>query len=427
MLEDWQNKENREKIRCLAIDIQEHANLLLDVPLPIDQREHLLHIHHAAQTLLALTNYTSKDALSKPTTSPTLAGSKSIIPAKTPPCTAEESGYNENENTTGEIGRISDIVLQKFVDTNTEPSRSLNILLVEDNPFTQKLMTRLLKLRNHTVTVANHGEEALALLTSSHTQATASTKQVVAAFDLILMDVRMPIMNGLETTTAIRQWENQIYQQERQNGQAQDGLAQNGLAQENRHLPIIAVTALISEADRGHALQAGMDAFHGKPIQANQLFAEIDRLVPTTAAPPPSEAQDRRTNNNLTIKVKIKESNIKTKLDISSLLKTMENDRELLKEVIDLYRMDAPEQIRCIRDGIEKNAATLVQDAAHALKGASGAFGKTPAYDLAFKLEQIGRSQDLSQAADVLEQLQHAVDSLENALHEELTKHGAQQ
>ena len=118
-----------------------------------------------------------------------------------------------------------------------------------------------------------------------------------------------------------------------------------------------------------------------------------------------------------------KERDIETQWDMGPLLKTVENDWGLLKEIIDLYCADAPRQLQRIRDGIAQQDPLLVQDAAHALKGSSTAFGKTPAYVLAFELEQAGRAKDLSQAETCLTQLQQAVFSLEKALHAALLQH----
>lgn len=425
MREDWlnrRNEENRGKVWHLAMDIKEHANLLLDVPLPIHQQEHLLHIRHAAQTLLAIaSDGPTTDAPCHPLTHPPHPSTQSVPTSKTPLCREEKNEYNKKEDQQGNINGMDH---RAWANTHVPPSRSLHILLVEDNPFTQKLMTRLLTLRNHTVTVANHGEEALAWLTTAHaqktdiTEATPKKKQAVVC-DLILMDVRMPIMDGLQTTIAIRQWEKQIEHQRLQGEPLQNGPLKKS------PLPIIAVTALTSDADRSLALQAGMDAFHSKPIQANQLFSEIDRLLPMASPPPPtSKTQERPLDRLAGRHPDTQEETIKTELDIHALLKTVENDRTLLKEVIELYHTDAPKQIQSIHNGIVEGDASKVQDAAHALKGASGAFGRTPAYDLAFKLEQIGLSRNLSQAAPILEQLKNAVASLEDALYEELTQNG---
>jgi len=121
---------------------------------------------------------------------------------------------------------------------------SLQILLAEDNAVNQKLASRLLEKRGHAVRVVSNGREALEALTKQR-------------FDLVLMDVQMPEMDGFEATAAVRALENG------------DG----------GHIPIIAMTAHAMAGDRERCLAAGMDAYVSKPIQANELFRTVETLV----------------------------------------------------------------------------------------------------------------------------------------------------
>jgi len=116
--------------------------------------------------------------------------------------------------------------------------RTLQILLVEDNPLNQTVAARLLEKHGHTVVVAANGREALERLEGSE-------------FDLVLMDVQMPEMDGLEATAAIRQREN------------------------GRRLPIVALTADVIPGIRERCLEAGMDAYVTKPIVLPVLMATI--------------------------------------------------------------------------------------------------------------------------------------------------------
>jgi PAS domain S-box-containing protein len=119
----------------------------------------------------------------------------------------------------------------------------LQILLTEDNPINQKLTVRILKKWNHQVTVAGNGKEALALWG-------------VQEFDLILMDVQMPEMDGITATKHIRN-------EEKKTG---------------RHIPIIAMTALALKGDREHCIQAGMDEYVTKPISPEELFEKLEKV-----------------------------------------------------------------------------------------------------------------------------------------------------
>ncbi len=126
----------------------------------------------------------------------------------------------------------------------SKPQRKLRVLLAEDNPVNQKFAVRVLEGAGHTVVVANNGREAV-----EHSGA--------QAFDLVLMDVQMPEMDGLDATRAIRARE-----------------AANG-----GRLPIIAMTANAMKGDREMCLDAGMDGYVPKPVKRDVLYAEIDRVL----------------------------------------------------------------------------------------------------------------------------------------------------
>jgi two-component system sensor histidine kinase/response regulator len=122
--------------------------------------------------------------------------------------------------------------------------RPLDILLTEDNIVNQKLALLLLQRRGHCVTVAGNGKEALAALEKRN-------------FDVCLMDIQMPELNGLETTAAIRAKESGA----------------------SYRLPIVAMTAHAIKGDREICLRAGMDAYLSKPVRADELFQTIENLV----------------------------------------------------------------------------------------------------------------------------------------------------
>ena len=124
-----------------------------------------------------------------------------------------------------------------------EGRKALRILLAEDNLINQKLAVRLLEKDGHSVEVAGNGREALNRLATE-------------SFDLVLMDVQMPEMDGLEATAAIREMEKAT----------------------GDHLRIIAMTAYAMKGDRERCLAAGMDGYIGKPIQAQELFKEVENL-----------------------------------------------------------------------------------------------------------------------------------------------------
>jgi len=134
-----------------------------------------------------------------------------------------------------------------------EPAAGRRILVVEDNPVNQVLARRLLAKRGHAVTTAGNGQEALLALEGQ-------------VFDLILMDVQMPIMDGFEATGAIRD-------RERISGV---------------HVPIVAMTAHAMKGDEEQCLRAGMDGYITKPIRTEDLFKTIDRFLLSRPEPAPS-------------------------------------------------------------------------------------------------------------------------------------------
>ncbi|HUI28183.1 MAG TPA: response regulator, partial [Candidatus Kryptonia bacterium] len=136
--------------------------------------------------------------------------------------------------------------------TATTPERPLRILVAEDNIDNQRLISIVLQRRGHTVHIASGGKEALAALDRS-------------TFDLVLMDVQMPDMDGFATTAAIR---------------ARERIA-------GGHIPIIAMTAHALVGDNDRCLAAGMDGYVSKPISMPALFSVIARF---TGSPPPALA-----------------------------------------------------------------------------------------------------------------------------------------
>ena len=142
-----------------------------------------------------------------------------------------------------------------------EAHQSLRILVAEDNAVNRQLVTALLSKRGHTIVSVVNGGEAVAAVTNG-------------AFDIVLMDVQMPEMDGLEATAAIRKLE----------------------AVTGAHLPIIALTAHAMKGDREICIAAGMDEYLSKPINPKQLFALIESLTGTLSTttdggfPPPVAA-----------------------------------------------------------------------------------------------------------------------------------------
>jgi signal transduction histidine kinase/ligand-binding sensor domain-containing protein/CheY-like chemotaxis protein len=126
-----------------------------------------------------------------------------------------------------------------------EPGRTLRLLLAEDNPVNQRVAVRMLEKRGHHVTVVDNGQAAI-------------DRSAVEQFDILLIDVQMPVLDGLAAAARIRAREREAH---------------------SSRLPIVAMTAHAMQGDRERCLDAGMDDYVSKPVQAADLYAALDRVV----------------------------------------------------------------------------------------------------------------------------------------------------
>lgn len=226
-----------------------------------------------------------------------------------------------------------------------EKWRPLYILLVEDNVINQKLALRMLGKRGYTVLVANNGKEAV--------NAYREEK-----FNLILMDVHMPEMDGFEATTSIRA-------RERETG---------------GHIPIIAMTALAIQGDRERCLEAGMDGYVSKPISSKELFDAIDSLIS-----PSVEGRDNIFAEECTDEV----------FNMPDALAHIDGDMEFLKELIRMFLTNYPVQLTTIQDAVKQGDNKTLERAAHTIKGSVGIFCAKHAFDAALQLELMGRENNV--------------------------------
>jgi signal transduction histidine kinase/CheY-like chemotaxis protein len=235
--------------------------------------------------------------------------------------------------------------------------RRLRILLAEDNPVNQKLAVSLLEKQGHTVVVASNGREALQQLHIAHCR--LQIDQSAIPFDLVLMDVQMPEVDGFEATAAIRRQEQAA----------------------GTHVPIIAMTACALKGDRERCLEAGMDAYVSKPIDAGELVRVMDALLPSAAAGPvgvPAAAV----------------------LDRAKALGHVGGDARLLGELARTFSGECPRWLAEVREGIVREDPAQLRRAAHSLRGALTTFGADAACDAALRLEGMGGTGDLA-GADV--------------------------
>lgn len=253
-----------------------------------------------------------------------------------------------------------------------ESRRSLRILLAEDNVVNQKLVVRMLEKRGHTVTIAQTGKEALAQLEAHGSQ----------GFDVILMDVQMPEMDGLEATAAIRK-------QETISG---------------CEIPIVAMTAHAMKGDRERCLEAGMNAYLSKPIQSKELFEVVESIAADSQeAGEMSESKERL-------------SVVTDAFDVDAAMAQVGGDLELFKEIVGIFVEDSEKLLSEIENAISRGDEKALERSAHTLKGSAGNFGAKTAVETALKLELMGRSGQLDDAQDTYLTLEEAINHLKSAL-----------
>jgi PAS domain S-box-containing protein len=320
--------------------------------------------------------------------------------------------------------------------------RRLRVLLAEDNVVNQKLACRLLEKQGHTVVVASNGQEALAHLgitptrsvsegvtpTRSVSEGTTPTRSVsegtptrsvsegtegggritnpsygdseesstppTPAFDLVLMDVQMPDLDGFETTALIRQ-------QEQGSG---------------RHVPILAMTAHAMKGDRERCLAAGMDGYIAKPIQMHELFKAIDCLVPPAEEDrKPTRQPDNQPEQALS-SVGASSPAAAEVVNWEEALERTGDDVGLLRELVRVFLNTCPQELAELRTALVQRDNRAVEYLAHKLKGMAGTFGAHAAVEAAQRLELMARSGDLAEAEQPWAALQEALARLQPAL-----------
>jgi PAS domain S-box-containing protein len=240
--------------------------------------------------------------------------------------------------------------------------RRLHLLVAEDNSVNQKLMRCLLQKGGHTLVLAATGKEAVAAWRREK-------------FDAILMDVMMPEMDGLEATALVRAAE-----------------AGNG-----RHVPIIAMTAHAMAGDRERCLQAGMDGYLAKPLDAQLLSRTLADIAGDDSHPrrDPPAAQ---------------------LFDRESALVRVGGDTDLLASLVELFLADAPGWMAGARRAAAARDGPALRRAAHTLKGSASNFGAEEFCAAALRVEEMGRRGELAGAEVALDEMEIALTRLRAAL-----------
>jgi two-component system, sensor histidine kinase and response regulator len=249
------------------------------------------------------------------------------------------------------------------------PGEKLHILLAEDNRVNQTVASRMLGKMGHSVVVANHGPEALAMLAQQ-------------TFDLVLMDVQMPEMDGLTATRKIREEEKY-----------------SGI-----HLPIIAMTAHAMKGDRERCPEAGVDDYVSKPVNARTLMDCISAVL--SACGGRERNRVRQTDKPETV------CGTQAQWDSVRTLEMLGRDENLLREVIAIFLAETPKKMANLRQALEQGDADSVEKIAHSLKGELGYLAIPEVAQKARALEQMGRKSDLQNATTLLTTLNNELSAV---------------
>ena len=300
-------------------------------------------------------------------------------------------------------------------DTNNEypvlaaNPASMQILVVEDNEVNQAVAIGMLKkLGYRGIHTANNGREALDKVEQTH-------------YDLIFMDMQMPVMDGYEATAVLREHEHTL-------AVAMDGTA-------IPHTPVVALTANAMEGDREHCLEAGADDYLSKPFSPGELGKLLEKWLPQTGtrdvaaagqdaaaeAEPPSPVPEQGSGQRMESSVSPLDQSV---LDVIRDMED-EDDPDMLAEIIGLYFDRAPELLQSLQAAIANKDAESLRVAAHTLKSSSANVGARVLADLCRELEELGRSGSLDNSATKLSLLYDEYRRVDAALSDELKGNAA--
>ena len=184
-----------------------------------------------------------------------------------------------------------------------------------------------------------------------------------------------------------------------------------------KHIPIIAMTAHAMKGDRERCLEAGMNGYVAKPIQAQQLY-EAMQAVMGPAVKDSAATEAGRGEDSVTVR-----SEDSISLDLETALTRLGSDKELFKQAAALFVDQSPSLMADIRAAVASQDPRSLEIASHTFKGSIANFGATRACDLALKLEMMGRERNLTAVTAVMTSLEAEVDSVTNAIAEFIGEH----
>jgi len=257
-----------------------------------------------------------------------------------------------------------------------ETRGNIQILLAEDYPTNQQVALRHLQKAGYHVDLAENGAQALAA---------CKRKQ----YDLVLMDIQMPVMDGYEATRKIRELEDRLNSEIASSGNAPF-----------RRMPIIAMTAHAMHGFREKCLEMGMDDYIAKPLRRQELIEVVDNWAMTCGSLLKEAGRDENGSEKKECSMDREPINFKRAMD------EFDCDREFLLELLEGFIRNVKEQIETIRAAISCNDAEKVRAEAHSIKGGAANICAERLSATAYDLEMIGKSGILDNASEVLDSLE---------------------
>ncbi len=255
---------------------------------------------------------------------------------------------------------------EKNQDVSRINGEHIKILLAEDNPVNQEYSKVLLERRGYEVVAVENGREVLKKLEEQR-------------IDLILLDIQMPEMDGFQTATAIREVEKKT----------------------GRHIPIVAVTSHAMKDDRQKCIDAGMDDYISKPMEANKLYSIIGKFL----------------KENM-----VEEKWLTPPASLKRIEHSLEGNRDILEGLLSQFIKVIPEYMMQLEGWIKSRNADETEKMAHKIRGTLSNFDAETASSLAFQIESMARQTKMEAVEEVFAQLEEEVGRVKEYLSDVLRK-----
>ncbi len=259
--------------------------------------------------------------------------------------------------------------------------KKLNVLLAEDNKVNQRLAVSVLEKQGHHVDVANNGKEAVTMVANG-------------TYDLVLMDVQMPIMDGLDATRAIRAREKET----------------------GSHQLIVAMTAHAMKGDRDLCIESGMDDYLSKPIRIETFTAKIKSLFEPEEDAAESNVQVAGESEEPLIELETNVPASDGHVDWELAAKATGHDAGLLRELVSIFLDELPDLLQRLEEGVAAGDGDIVKKVAHKVKGSVLFLNTKAPFESASNIEQMGANSKLEGSEEVFAELKKNFESLTQEL-----------